>query len=71
MRCLLSAVCLRGVVLGCALQALTPAMEGWKRRIGRIATNFEAANKDTIQPQQQDGQQASLAPLCTSVFVPE
>lgn len=53
-------------VLACAVQALTPAMEGWKKRIGRIATNFEAANKDTIQPQQQarSGQQASLTSCC-------
>jgi hypothetical protein len=55
-----------GSVLACAVQALTPAMEGWKKRIGRIATNFEAANKDTIQPQQQarSGQQASLTSCC-------
>lgn len=56
------------------MQALTPAMEGWKKRIGRIATNFEAANKDAIQPQQQDGQQgsrqASLSSLCILPLFP-
>ena len=60
-----------GAVLGCAVQALTPAMEGWKKRIGRIANNFEAANKDTIQPQvgQRSGQQASLTSPCFPPFL--
>ena len=35
------------------VQALTPAMEGWRKRIGRIASSFEAANKDAAQPQPQ------------------
>ena len=43
------------------LQALTPAMEGWRKRIGRIAANFEAANKGQASaPQQpQQAQQSS------------
>ena len=28
-------------------------MEGWRKRIGRIASSFEAANKDAIQQQPQ------------------
>lgn len=52
------------------MQALTPAMEGWRKRIGRIAANFEAANKvpqqpaapGQAQPQAQAGSSASQAP---------
>ncbi|CAL5219305.1 g1113 [Coccomyxa viridis] len=51
-------------------QALTPAMEGWRKRIGRIAANFEAANKvpqqpiapGPAQPQAQAGSNAAQAP---------
>ena len=45
-------------------------MEGWRKRIGRIAANFEAANKVPLQssasaqaqPQAQAGGSASQAP---------
>lgn len=46
------------------MQALTPAMEGWRKRIGRIAANFEAANKDIVT--KDEGQQQSGPPqVCT------
>ena len=52
------------------MQALTPAMEGWRKRIGRIAANFEAANKvpppssapTQAQPRAQAGSSAPQAP---------
>ncbi|CAL8460708.1 g239 [Coccomyxa elongata] len=47
-------------------QALTPAMEGWKKRIGRIATNFEAANKETIRDGSERPRQASAKPSVSS-----
>ncbi|CAK0744020.1 hypothetical protein CVIRNUC_001515 [Coccomyxa viridis] len=42
-------------------QALTPAMEGWRKRIGRIAANFEAANKGQASAQQQAQQSSSTS----------
>ncbi len=42
------------------MQAFTPAMEGWKKRIGRIANNFEAANKETIQDGSEGSRQACI-----------
>ncbi|BDA41934.1 hypothetical protein COCOBI_02-7320 [Coccomyxa sp. Obi] len=47
-------------------QALTPAMEGWKKRIGRIATNFEAANKETIQDGSERSRQEAAKPSASS-----
>ena len=50
-------------------QALTPAMEGWRKRISRIASSFEAANKDAAaqQPQHSQQQQQQQQRLHTAV----
>jgi hypothetical protein len=42
-------------------QALTPAMEGWRKRIARIATNFEAANKDIVDDQDSGNRMSEQA----------